>query len=44
MFVSHEQNARQYRNIRTDYKSFERVDQFQHFGKNIPINIAFMKK
>jgi len=33
MFVSHKQNARQYRNIKIDYKSFERVEQFKHFGK-----------
>ena len=33
MFVYHKQNARQHRNIRTDYKSFERLDQFKHFGK-----------
>lgn len=33
MFVSHKQNARQYRNIKTDYKSFEMVKQFKHFGK-----------
>jgi hypothetical protein len=31
MFVSHKQNAQQYRNIKTDYKSFKRVEQFKHF-------------
>jgi hypothetical protein len=33
MFVSHKQNARQYCNTKTDYKSYERVEQFKHFGK-----------
>jgi hypothetical protein len=31
--MSHKQNARQYRNIKTDYKSFEKVEKFKDFGK-----------
>ena len=43
-FAYHDQHTGQNHNIRIGNKSSERVEQFKHFGTNVQIKIAFMKK
>jgi hypothetical protein len=38
------QNTRQSHNIKAANKSFERVEQFEYFGKTVTIRIPFREK
>jgi hypothetical protein len=44
MVMSHDQHAGRNHNIKTDYKSFERVEQFRYSEHLHQIIIPFMKK
>jgi hypothetical protein len=44
MVMSRDQNAGQNHSIKTDNKSFERVEQFRYLGTTLTIKIPFRKK
>jgi len=44
MFMSHEQSVKQYDNIKTGNKLFERVSEFKHLGTALTNQNWFMKK
>jgi hypothetical protein len=44
MVMSRNQNAGQYHNIKTDDKSFERVDEFKYLGTTLTNRISIQEK